>query len=548
MLRAPRANPAVTRGAAHRVGAHRAASRDRAAAGTRARLTDPQRTDRTGDDAGERPVDPRERALGPPSGRGATAGSGHATSAFSSEAEAAPLLWEAATRTARARRVGDFLASTASGLALVLVQKALVATTPSQWADAVRGVVGGPSSASSATSPFEDGAGVRWATRPPRRARRSRALGSSRTRHRSRRHRHATRELPEVDAFGERDAGMMDSSGQWLAQLEERRGAPEAMAGPHRAQTERTGSSERTTGSRGTQRRDASGRFRGASRQEGGGVDRRDRDARPRTRPKQMPRTGAQDARVRHVLRGQGSTGDQHPDRQLRGRARSVRDGRRRRGVGIGLGVRTFRTIGDLASTSTSAWATARSDTTSPACAARRSGRTSTATSTPTTWSARTTSTSRQATWRRCAGSTGTSTPRAATTCTPMLVRYEGAVDKRGKYHRVVVDENYCNPPQVKRVEWHGGQRYVVPRNPYAAMFFLPAERYRSYVSKLEPGHRHVAAGGPRARAVDRLVLDQERPVRGWIGTPAVWSGSGTRASGSRGSPPRSYPWTRSAR
>ena len=82
-------------------------------------------------------------ALGVPSpsgrGRSAAAGSGHATSsACSNEAEATPLLWEAATpRTARARRVGDFLASTASGLALVLVLVALVATTPSQWADAV---------------------------------------------------------------------------------------------------------------------------------------------------------------------------------------------------------------------------------------------------------------------------------------------------------------------------------------------------------------------------------------------------------------------------
>ena len=28
--------------------------------------------------------------------------------------------------------------------------------------------------------------------------------------------------MPGTDAFGERDAGMMDGSGQWLAQLEER--------------------------------------------------------------------------------------------------------------------------------------------------------------------------------------------------------------------------------------------------------------------------------------------------------------------------------------
>ena len=166
-------------------------------------------------------------ALGVPSpsgrGRSAAAGSGHATSsACSNEAEATPLLWEAATpRTARARRVGDFLASTASGLALVLVLVALVATTPSQWADAVLGVVGGPSSAY-ATSPFADGAGVGLGNSTAAEGSSSlAALGSSRTRRRVRRHRHATRELPEVDAFGERDAGMMDSSGQWLAQLEE---------------------------------------------------------------------------------------------------------------------------------------------------------------------------------------------------------------------------------------------------------------------------------------------------------------------------------------
>ena len=60
--------------------------------------------------------------------------------------EAAPLLSEVATpRTARVRRLGDFLASTVSGIALVLVLVALVATTPSQWADAVRNV-GGSSS------------------------------------------------------------------------------------------------------------------------------------------------------------------------------------------------------------------------------------------------------------------------------------------------------------------------------------------------------------------------------------------------------------------
>ena len=70
----------------------------------------------------------------------------------------------------------------------------------------------------------------------------------------------------------------------------------------------------------------------------------------------------------------------------------------------------------------------------------------------------------------------------------PMLVRYEDLVDTSGEFHRVVVDENYCNPPQVKKVEWHGGQRYVVPRNPYAAMFFLPVQRYRTYVDKLEKG------------------------------------------------------------
>ena len=65
--------------------------------------------------------------------------------------EAAPLLSEVATpRTARVRRLGDFLASTVSGIALVLVLVALVATTPSQWADAVRNV-GGSSSASSAS-------------------------------------------------------------------------------------------------------------------------------------------------------------------------------------------------------------------------------------------------------------------------------------------------------------------------------------------------------------------------------------------------------------
>ena len=67
--------------------------------------------------------------------------------------EAAPLLSEVATpRTARVRRLGDFLASTVSGIALVLVLVALVATTPSQWADAVRNVGGSSSSAMFADS------------------------------------------------------------------------------------------------------------------------------------------------------------------------------------------------------------------------------------------------------------------------------------------------------------------------------------------------------------------------------------------------------------
>ena len=161
----------------------------------------------------------------------------------------------------------------------------------------------------------------------------------------------------------------------------------------------------------------------------------------------------------------------------------------------------------------------------------------------------------------------------------PMLVRYEDLVDTSGEFHRVVVDENYCNPPQVKKVEWHGGQRYVVPRNPYAAMFFLPVQRYRTYVDKLEKG---IAMLRLEVRLflvifgyfwlflvifgyfwlslvifvwaivlMDCFVHRTRRLTRGssrtgpntsrtaLTGTPAGWSASGTPASGSKGSPPR---------
>jgi hypothetical protein len=133
--------------------------------------------------------------------------------------EAAPLLSEVATpRTARVRRLGDFLASTVSGIALVLVLVALVATTPSQWADAVRNV-GGSSSASAMFADSKLGNSTRAADTLAN-------LGAARRHghhHRHHHHHHHHRhEMPGTDAFGERDAGMMDGSGQWLAQLEER--------------------------------------------------------------------------------------------------------------------------------------------------------------------------------------------------------------------------------------------------------------------------------------------------------------------------------------
>lgn len=138
---------------------------------------------------------------------------GHATSAVPMD-EAAPLLSEVATpRTARVRRLGDFLASTVSGIALVLVLVALVATTPSQWADAVRNVGGSSSSAMFADSKL--GNSTRAADTLAN-------LGASRRHGHHGHHHHHRHEMPGTDAFGERDAGMMDGSGQWLAQLEER--------------------------------------------------------------------------------------------------------------------------------------------------------------------------------------------------------------------------------------------------------------------------------------------------------------------------------------
>ena len=47
-------------------------------------------------------------------------------------------------------------------------------------------------------------------------------LGAARRHGHHHHHHHHRHEMPGTDAFGERDAGMMDGSGQWLAQLEER--------------------------------------------------------------------------------------------------------------------------------------------------------------------------------------------------------------------------------------------------------------------------------------------------------------------------------------
>lgn len=430
-------------------------------------------------------------ALAPPSGRGrcATAGSGHATSAFSSEAEAAPLLWEAATpRTARARRVGDFLASTASGLALVLVLVALVATTPSQWADAVRGVVGGPSSASSATSPFADGAGVRLGNSTAAEGSSLAALGSSRTRHRVRRHRHATRELPEVDAFGERDAGMMDSSGQWLAQLEERaerqRRWQDRIA---RKQSER----DRANG------RPAPGEHSDATLPDAFAAHRAKKEAEwsEEIATLGLGRDRSKCLGPEHkMLACVTSYGDKDP-RAINTLIANYADAHDRFGMDVDVVVwvsdsryATFRTdwgpgvnvhvsVGD--GSLGHDFAGLCRETVRPHL--HRDEYTHYLVSEN---DINVTSSNMEALCRehRHLNATGRDDLH------PMLVRYEDLVDKRGKYHRVVVDENYCNPPQVKRVEWHGGQRYVVPRNPYAAMFFLPAERYRSYVSKLERG------------------------------------------------------------
>ena len=432
-------------------------------------------------------------ALGVPSpsgrGRSAAAGSGHATSsACSNEAEATPLLWEAATpRTARARRVGDFLASSASGLALVLVLVALVATTPSQWADAVLGVVGGPSSAY-ATSPFADGAGVGLGNSTAAEGSSSlAALGSSRTRRRVRRHRHATRELPEVDAFGERDAGMMDSSGQWLAQLEER--AERQRRWQDRIAREQ-GERDRVNGRPGPgEHSDATLPDAFAAHREAKEAEWREEIATLGLGRDRSPCLGPRHKMLACVT----SYGDKDP-RAINTLIANYADAHDRFGMDVDVVVwvsdpkyATFRTDWPGISVDVSVGDGSLGHDFAGLC--RETVRPHLQSDEYTHYlvsenDINVTASNMEALCRehRHLNATGRDDLH------PMLVRYEDLVDKRGKYRRVVVDENYCNPPQVKRVEWHGGQRYVVPRNPYAAMFFLPAERYRSYVSKLERG------------------------------------------------------------
>mmetsp|Transcript_9645 Transcript_9645/g.39505 ORF Transcript_9645/g.39505 Transcript_9645/m.39505 type:complete len:334 (-) Transcript_9645:1341-2342(-) len=288
------------------------------------------------------------------------------------------------------------------------------------------------------------------------------------------------------------------------------------MAGPHRARTERTGSSERAARPGGTQRRDASGRFRGASRDEGGGVARGDRDARPRTRPKPVPRAAAQDARVRHVLRGQGPAGDQHPDRQLRGRARSVRDGRRRRGVGVGPEVRhlSHRLAGHRRRRERG----------------RRLARTR---------------------LRRPVPRDGQAAPpeRRVHPLPGQRERHQRHREQRGgAVPRAQAPERHGPrrpAPDAGSLRGLGGQTREVSQGGGGRELLQPAAgeargvARRAAVRRAEEpvrgdvlpprgsvpelrvqagaGHRDVAAGRPSARAVDRLVLDQERSVRGGL-------------------------------
>jgi hypothetical protein len=73
----------------------------------------------------------------------------------------------------------------------------------------------------------------------------------------------------------------------------------------------------------------------------------------------------------------------------------------------------------------------------------------------------------------------------------PTLVRFDEIADKTGGYHRVLVDNQFCHPPQVDAVRAlpvgprdRGARRtYVTPHNPYAATWFVPRDRLRAYVA-----------------------------------------------------------------
>ena len=369
-------------------------------------------------------------ALGPPSGRGRrAAASGHATSAFSNEAEAAPLLREAATPRTPVR-------ASSRGLPGVHGERprARAGARRARGDDAV--AVGGCGRRRRAIivvvvgdEPFADGAGSRLGSTAAEAARGARRHGRGIA---SAVVTVATRELPAVDAFGERDAGMMDGSGRRMAQLEERaerqRRWQDRIA---RRQSERDrGTGDRAPGNTATPRFPT--RSRAPAEKEAS--ERGDRDARPGATP-----VGASDRSTR-CSRASRPTGTRtHAINTL---IANYADAHDRFGMDVRVVVwvsdsrfATFRTDGARAATSKSAWATARSDTTSPACAARRSGRTSMATSTPTTWSARTTSTSPRATW--------SAVPRAQAPerharddLHPMLVRYEDLVDTGGTWTR----------------------------------------------------------------------------------------------------------------
>ena len=94
----------------------------------------------------------------------------------------------------------------------------------------------------------------------------------------------------------------------------------------------------------------------------------------------------------------------------------------------------------------------------------------------------------------------------------PTLVRFDEIADKTGGYHRVLVDNQFCHPPQVDAVRAlpvgprdRGARRtYVTPHNPYAATGSCPAT-----------ARAHVAAANATMRMAGGVRLGPGEPPAG---------------------------------